>query len=283
MYQKLVLVILLLISSTVFANDKKPEKETTIFDETFSWDVQAGVSIAKQKMMLTDVEQNDISNYLNVLLLVDLYYKGFFVQSNYNRFDTHTLGGEIGYQLHVAQDWELDLIAKSYFPSINPEVIMEEADKEIPILQGLKNRSIGEGLALRYTRYLDSSFFSVDLAKLAPVDGSDDFVVEGFYSHLIPYRNWDVYLNGSLTYYAQGVMDYYYGISAEEANELRPEHEADSAFKGQVEVFVQHPLSESWTFSAGLSYAQYSNSIEDSPLISSSNTATAMMGVLYVF
>lgn len=276
-------IILVLMCANVFANEKKPENQSTVFNETFSWQAQIGISAYYTDIILKDVDQTDLKSYLTIPLLFDFYYEGFFIQSNHRRSESFSLGAEFGYQLAVHDDWELDIISKAYIAGISPDTIMEEAEKKIDSIYGLSERDVGEGIGLRYTHYFSDSQLSIDVANLAVPSDAKGWLVEAFYSHLIPYRNWDIYINTSLSYYPDSMMDYYYGIKSNEVTDTRPYYEADTTLKGQVEVFVQRPISESWTFSAGISFTQYTHNITESPIVDESHKVTAMLGVLYVF
>ncbi len=275
--------MLLLISINCFANEKKPEKESTVFNKTFSWQAQLGLSLHYVDNIIKDTEQSQLGDYLKVSLLFDFYYKGFFIQSNHRRADTHTLGAELGYQLEVNDDWEIDIISKTYIGGIDADTILDQSGKEGSILEGLKTRDVGTGLAIRYTHYFDNSYFSIDLANLAVFSGAKGWVLDGFYSHLIPYRNWDIYLNAGLTLYSENVMDYYLGIDESEVSSMRPYFEGSNGAKVQFEVFAQHPITQNWTFNIGVSQSYYSHNVIDSPIVDSYGATQVLAGVLYVF
>lgn len=283
MYKSLVAALLLFCVVSSYANEKKLENESTVFNETFSWQIQMGLSGYYYDIILKDVEQVDTVDYLNAALLIDFYYKGFFIQSNHRRTDTHTLGAEVGYQLIVKEDWELDIISKSYLGGFNPEYLQDDSSRDIPIIEGLDTRSIGNGIGLRYNRYFENSQLSIDVATLGITSAVNGWLVEAFYTHLIPYRNWDIYLNSSVTFYAKETMDYYYGVAPHEVSAIRPQHQAKSDVKVQLEAFFQHPISEKWTFNGGLSYSRYLGSITDSPIVDQPDASQIMLGVLYVF
>lgn len=274
---------LILFSINCYANDKKPVNESTVFNETFSWQAQAGFSINHANSIIDGIEQRHPENYLNLYILLDFYYKGFFIQSDHRRADTLNLGSEIGYQLFVEDDWELDIISKSYIGGFNSDDIIEWADEEIPILEGLKNRGSADGIGIRYSRYFEDSIFSFDIATLSPFSDVNGWVLDAFYSHIMPYRNWDIYLNTSLTYYSEKVTDYYVGIAPDEVSALRHEFTASHAVKTQFELFAQRPISESWTVNIGLSQSYYLGDLGESPIVNTENTTQIMLGVLYVF
>lgn len=283
MLQKCCCLLLLLFSLNCVANDKKPAKESTVFNETFSWQAQMGFSMGYSQQLLKGVEQTDITDFLQLSLLLDFYYKGFFIQSNQRRADTFNLGAEMGYQLKVEDNWEIDIISKAYIAGYVPKDLIDHAEKDIPSLNGLKERYFAGGIGLRYSRYLDDGYFSVDVAKLANSDGDKGWLIDTFYSHLIPYRNWDIYINAGVTFYSSKTVDYFYGIDEQEVTSSRAYYHPGAAAKAQLELFVQHPISESWTFNAGLSQSYYTANVTNSPLVDTRGTTQLMIGVLYVF
>ena len=60
-------------------------------------------------------------------------------------------------------------------------------------------------------------------------------------------------------------------------------YEADSGYRVQLELFAQHPISESWSFAGGVTYSRYSDSTKDSPLVDTQNLTQVMLGVIYAF
>lgn len=281
----LVLLGMMLFASAFFslANEKIPENETTVFNETFSWQAMGNISAIYNPSLLKGKDQEDPLDYLGVSLLLDVYYKGFFIQSNHRRASGLLQGAEFGYQLVVTPEWELDIISKTYISTYNPEDIIENADKDIPTLTGLKERSSGEGIGLRYSRYHHNSVLSVDFATLAPLSDANGWIIDVFYSYVLPYRNWDIYLSTGYTHYSEKVMDYYYGVNSNEVSAARPYHESDAGNRLQLELFAQHPISKKWSFSGGITHSYYSKSTKESPLVDTQHVTQIMLGVVYVF
>lgn len=248
----------------------------------FSWQAMMGMSMTYDPSIIKGVDQHDAIDFFNFAFLLDVYYKGFFIQSNHRRADSLTRGAELGYQIEVNDDWELDVILKNYLGGYEPEELIEDKDRSIPTLEGLAEREEGNGLALRYSHFLDDAIFTVDAAVLNLEDGKG-WLIETFYSHLVPYRNWDIYFGGGVTYYSSNTIDYYYGVDNDEVSDARMAYRANSGFRAQLEVFMQYPLSRNWSFNAAITQKYYSNSFLDSPIIDEKNTTDVMMGVLYVF
>jgi len=270
------------MSNLAYSAEKELEKETTLFDQTFSWQIMAGLSAVYNPHILTDVKQEDANEYLAFSLLIDVYYKGFFLQSNDRRAEGLFAGGELGYQIIDKDDWSLDFIAKPYLPGFAIEDIFDEKGESLPSIEGLKDRDIGFGAGLRYSKYYEDAIFSVDIASLAPTD-STSILVDLFYSHLFLYRNWDIYAGVGFTYYSSNIIDYYLGIDHDEVTSERPFYHADDGFRSQLEIFARHPISKTWTFNAGITQSYYSNAISDSPLVRKHHITQVMLGAVYVF
>ena len=270
------------MSNLAFSAEKELDKETTLFDQTFSWQIMAGLSAVYNPYILTDVKQEEVNDYLAFSLLIDFYYKGFFLQSNNRRIEGLFQGGELGYQLLDKNDWALDIIAKPYLPGFIPEDIVKGQNKRIPSIEGLKDRDIGLGIGLRYSKYYEDAIFSFDLATLKPTDGKG-WLADFFYSHLFLYRNWDIYVGTGFTFYSDAIVDYYLGVGHDEVTTARAYYKAKSGFRSQLELFARHPISKNWTFNAGITQSYYSNAMSDSPIVNKHNITQVMFGAVYVF
>lgn len=267
------------ISVSALAADPQHENETTVFDKTFSWQAMGGISGVYQQSVLEGVEQTEVEDFLNISLLIDVYYKGFFIQSNHRRSNAVTLGLELGYELIVEDNWEIDIIHKTYLPGYMPKELIKNSDFGVPSLEGLKERSSAEGLGLRYSHFSQDAILSVDVAAIS----YSGWVADIFYSQLMPYRNWDFYLGAGFTHYSERVTDYYAGVNQSEVSEARSFYKPGSSYKAQLEVFARHPISKSWSFNGGITQSYYSAAFKESPLIGRQHVTQVMLGVLYVF
>ncbi|WP_448548957.1 MipA/OmpV family protein [Thalassotalea fusca] len=282
-FHKRFLIVLLLFCLPAFASDKKAVHETTVFDETFSWQAMLGVSIFHNPQIIEGYEQDAVGDFLNISLLFDLYYKGFFIQSNHRRANSLLTGAELGYQLHVDKNWEVDIIMRTYIGEYDPEEIVKDNDFDFPLMEGLGLRGSADGLGLRYSHYFDDAVLSIDVASIAVRSDAPGWVSEIYYNKLVPYRNWDIYLGAGVVYYSQQLTDYYIGVDPHEATDARPAYEARAGFEFELELFARHPISQNWTFNTGISHAIYSSHIRNSPLVATNETTQVMLGVHYVF
>jgi len=277
------------ISSAAQENNKKPsDANFPIVKDAFEWQFMVDLSLVNYDVLLVNVEQTELWDYFQLGLMLDISYKGFFLQTNSRRSSTVIGGSEFGYQITVQDNWQLDVILKAYIEGYDPSEIIEYQEEDIPQLAGLSERNTTGGIALRYSHFFDDAIFYIDLAMASPGENhkgehTSGLIVDSFYSYLLPYRNWDIYLGAGLTYYEQTLIDYYTGIDAEEVTSNRPLYNAESSFRAQLEVYAQYPLSQSWSFNAGVTQSFYSNNIKQSPLVDKNKLTELMVGVLYVF
>jgi outer membrane protein len=269
-------------------NSTPMKTSSPIVKDAFEWQFMVDLSLVSTPAILVDVEQTEAWDYFRLGLLLDMSYKGFFLQSNSRRSLTVIDGGELGYQITVQKNWQLDVILKTYIEGFDPTEIINDQKQDIPQLAGLDERDVTGGIALRYSHFFDNTIFYIDFARaIAGKDEQGDYssgmIIDSFYSYLVPYRNWDIYLGAGFTYYDKVLMDYYIGIDADEVTINRPLYSASSSFRAQLEIYAQYPLSQSWSFNTGLTQTFYSNNIKRSPLVDKNKLTQLMVGVLYVF
>ena len=280
---KVLLVSLCLFSHFSFAVEQQLNKEATLFNQTFSWQAMMGVAIYSANSPLKDVQQEDIFDYTSIALMIDLYYKGFFIQSNHRRSVAVTQGAELGYQLHVDDDWELDILTKNYIVGYDPDELIKNKGENIPTLAGLSEREMGNAIAIRYSHFNENSISSIEFAHFPPWSAAQGWLIDYYYNDLVIYKNWDIYIGGGVTYYSNKVMDYYYGIDTHEVTQARELYEPNAGFKGTFEIYAQYPISKKWSFNAGITQTYYSNTIGRSPLVDKQHITQFLLGAFYVF
>lgn len=272
-----------LTESSTESNDNGP-----IVKDEFEWQFILDLSVVYDPKIIAGIEQEDPWHYFMPGVLVDLSYKGFFLQSNQRRSNMLLGGLELGYQLLVKDNWELDIISKAYMQGYDSESLIEYGGGDEDLIAGLRERDGTVGIALRYSYYFPDALFTLDLASAHTGDDENGdhvqgFIVDSFYSYLLPYRNWDIYLGAGLTYYSQDIVDYYIGVGATEVTEDRPEFTANDGFRAQLEVYAQHPISANWSFNTGITHSIFSSHVKDSPIVDTNHITQVMVGVLYVF
>ena len=264
-------------------NDNKP-----VIKDEFEWQLLLDLSFVYDPKIIMGIEQEELLHYFMPGLLVDISYKGFFLQTNQRRSSVLLGSTEFGYQLVVEDNWQLDLIAKAYMQGYDSESLIEYGGGDDELLKGLRERDATIGIAVRYSHYLQDSLFTIDFAYGSSSDDVNGdhvggIIIDSFYSYLLPYKNWDIYFGAGLTYFNQDIVNHYIGVSSDEVTDIRPAYTANAGFRGQAELYAQYPLSASWSFQAGMTHSIFSNDVKKSPLVNTNQVTQVMLGVLYVF
>jgi outer membrane protein len=292
-YWLLVISMLILGSFSFFSyaqvitENKEYNDNKTLVKDDFEWQFLLDLSFAYKPTIIAGIEQDELLHYFTPGVLVDISYKGFFLQSNPRRSNIIREGIEFGYQVIVEDNWQLDLIiAKGYMQGYDYETLIEYDNDEL--LAGLRRRESTFGSAIRYSQYLQDALFTIDVFYGGSgYDVNNNYVegiiIDSFYSYLLPYKNWDIYLGAGLTYFSQDIINYYIGVDNSEVLATRPEHTAKASFRGQAEVYALYPLSASWSFHTGITQSVFSNNVKESPLVDTNLETQVMLGVLYVF
>lgn len=268
---------LLSLSLAADANDA-PEKDK----EVFTWQAMLGVAaVTNDSILKGNNNQDDIA----VSLLLDVYYRGFFIQSENRRFDARHNNASIGYRFIEEQNWEMDVLVKSYVVGFDEygQDFPGNSDAPVNALRGIKPREYDGTIALRYTRFNDESIFWLDVGGNALDQQHEGWIVDTYYSYLIPVRNWDIYLGIGATIYSSEMVDYYYGIDRDEVTDFRPYYQGSLGARIQFEAMAQYPISQSWILRGGISQSFYSSSITDSPIVGSHIKPQASIEISYVF
>ncbi|ALO33743.1 hypothetical protein CMT41_02700 [Colwellia sp. MT41] len=276
------------LASLELSAEQEYNANKPVLKDEFEWQFALDFSLVYDPTIIAGIEQDGLSHYFMPGLLFDLSYKGFYLQSNQRRSSALLGGTEFGYQLVVEQNWQLDLIAKAYMQGYDSDSLIDYGGGDEEVLLGLTEREVTIGFAIRYSQYFKDSIFTLDLASAHT--GDDEYgdhvsglIIDSFYSHLLPYRNWDIYLGVGLTYFSQDIIDYYIGVGSNEVSETRPEYTAKGGFRGQAEIYAQYPISASWSFHTGITHSLFSKNVKASPLVDTNNITQVMLGVLYVF
>lgn len=255
----------------------------------FSWDIAIALDIVNHDYILAGSEQQNSWDYIKPSILLDVYYRGFFIQSNRHRYSSYIEGLEIGYELVVNDNYSLDIISKVYIQGFSDSHAgaryedEEDEDEKIEELKGITERRYVSNQGLRYMRYLPNAVYWFDVAVDLADRAHRGWVIDGFYSHILQYRNWDINLGAGASFFSSKMNDYYFSVKPSEALDSRPIYAAGSGYRFQLEAFFQRPINESWGFSGGVTLSHYSSSIAKSPIVTRQNTSRAQIGVTYVF
>lgn len=273
------------IFSTIQAKNISQEDKKN--DDSFSWQATGSIAtVYYDDILKHGGDATALTNALSLSVFFDLYYKGFFIQSNQRRSDGPLGNIEFGYQLYDENDWSLEVISKTYLSGfiIKDEIKYSKVEKENNILRGLKDRNNAQGFGARYSKFIEEDILSFDLAYLVSLNSGNHLVAKLYYSYFIPYRNWSIFANTGLTYYHKDTVNYYVGINNNEVLAEREYYQANSdAFEIELDILGLYPLSEKWTFNVGAKQVYYSSAVYKSPIVKSSGETLISLGVMYAF
>jgi outer membrane scaffolding protein for murein synthesis (MipA/OmpV family) len=252
-------------------------------NDEFSWDISIAADVINESALIVGANQEETFDFFEISILLDIYYRGFFIQTNKHRYSSYVGGSEIGYELEVNENYEIDLISKVYLSGFSSTEAGLITDEQIEELQGVKAREYISNQGIRFMRYLENAVYWVDVAVDIFNDEHHGWVIDGFYSYILQKRNWDINLGAGASFFSSNMNNYYFSVQPEEATDSREVYRAGEGYRFQVEAFVQHPISEGWLFHGGVILSHYSSSIGDSPLVARDNVMRAQVGVSYVF
>lgn len=252
-------------------------------EDEFYWNLTAELGLVKDSTLIVGGKQDGLDDYAALSIWLDLYYKGFFIQSN--RYRTSGLVGatEIGYELYLDKDFEINLINKNYLAGFDQNNVGLIGDSDIEELAGIKDREFAPSQGLRYMRYYEGAVAWVDVSVDLLAGYHRGWVVDTFYNRRIEYRNWDLSYGVGASLFSEDMTDYFFGVDNSEVRENRPFYEPGIGYRVEFEAVGHYPLAEDWLFTVGSTLSHYSNSIADSPLVARQNVLRFKMSVSYVF
>ncbi len=92
---------------------------------------------------------------------------------------------------------------------------------------------------------------------------------------------WSFIPGASVSWKNADLIDYYYGVRANEVRPGRAAYSGRSALTPEVSMLATHKLGERWSLFARASYAWLPTEITDSPIVDSNSTTGLFLGVGY--
>jgi outer membrane protein len=154
--------------------------------------------------------------------------------------------------------------------------------KDSDALKGMESRSysgdFGAGVTVRPIPFIvDLKVRSDILGKSGGQDATLDVDL------LLPAGGWLLRPSAGLQWQSGDLADYYYGVRRSEARPGRPADRIGAALNPYVEIEVSRKIGERWTFAAGLTVTRLDREIADSPIVSSNDSKSGYIGLLYDF
>ena len=228
-------------------------------DETFAWPTwTAGVM-----GIVRDTPYRDADN--DSLVVPFLQYES---ERLYFR------GLALGWRVNPEAEINIELIARARLDGFDA--------KDSPTFVGMAERDRSLELGVNASRALGQGrvAFEAFTDALDRSGGQElDLMWRGDFGHG-PFR---LQPELGLRWKSSDLVDYYYGVRAEEALAGRPAYRADSALVPRVALTGIAPLGGTWAMFVRLSYDDLPAEITDSPLVDSSSERRAFIGLVYGF
>lgn len=274
-----VFIMLLLAPYVSYAQSADREnseevEQTEQKSDGFYWEADLGLLLSFQKILIPDVYDEDESLGLSVILAGGAYYDNFFVEAS-------PLSGRpltFGYSLYSQEDQQVNIIAESLFFELS-----EEDKEKGSVLDGIRDRESSMEFGIEYFaifKKFDVRFklmhdgLNKHSGSLASFEISRPF----FTRHVLVMPGIAVY------YIDDNAANYYYGVSQEEVNDVRPAYEATSSIFATARLYLERPINDDWSLVSSASYTAVSSGVSDSPILRGRNSSYSFnVGVLWTF
>lgn len=229
--------------------------------------LEAGIGLFSSK---DPVRGEEDEQGIGVLLSGRYQWHGLFIETIEHSVNTLSLG----YNLWNNNHWSLDIIGTS----INSEIITDDNKA----LEGLRKRKSDFLFGGRASGYYGNYVFQLQAVEDASgAHGGIITSLEG--GRHWQKRNWNFHTLLGIQHHSQQVVNYYLGIRPDEASATLPEYHTGSGSFFTAEIGVTYPISEHWVFRSTAHYAQLSDNLNRSPIISSKHFNHLSTTLSYVF
>ncbi|NMR25518.1 MipA/OmpV family protein [Pseudoalteromonas sp. NEC-BIFX-2020_002] len=243
----------------------------------FAWDWSAGAGYYIEDSYLVGMDSYSHGVLLDINLA--LSYERFYLDIDHSQLSGGVI---IGYSLIDKFDWGLDILGTNIQAGFNETGLDLYAEGTIKELDGIKSRRYDFDTGLRLTRRFENSQISFEY--LHDISSAHNgWVVNTFFSHILPWQNWEFRTGLGFSAYSADFTNYYFGITPSEATPTRPVYHTGTSTSMIFEFHAEYPLNQHWVFLGGWLSTWFSNEIVNSPIVSQGYQHKAMMGVRYVF
>ena len=257
-HRVLLSIFIFLSSLPLFAQEESAEQLPSPPPSPVRWSLGLGVISSPRPYV-------GAKNSVLPIPLVELYYKKFYAQ-----------GIRAGFHLFEKGDLTLDIRARVVFAGLDPE--------DSPALEGMAERksSVEGGFALDWKpgKYLLSGTAFTDLlgrsgGQQAGLDLSRTWTFARY--------RWGLTPSVGVVWQSSDLVDYYFGVSPEEARPGRPPFRGYSALNFRASVLAFYRLTTRVNFVGLIRVQRLDNEISSSPIVDKPRGYFGLLGVNYTF
>jgi len=199
-----------------------------------------------------------------------LEWRGFFLEALYESSNN----GAIGYQFSESERSRVALILTSQMGEYSPGIVEG--------YESVDNRNSDLLFGLRSTHYRGNSVIQLEL--LTDVSGRNEGLHAAWqFGHNWQVRNWNMHMLLAARYFSASTVNYYFGITPDEATANIPQYKAGSGLLTTIEVGAAIPINEKWVFKTAANINRLPDSVVNSPLATARMAYDATAGLSYVF
>lgn len=179
-----------------------------------------------------------------------------------------------GYRLFKGERWSLGPVLRPRFEGYDAQ--------DSAALVGMQDRDWSLDAGAEWSWLADWGLIGVSLVTdvLGRHHGQE---LELSYTARFSGAGFEFIPSAALRWRTDHLVDYYYGVRAEEATAGRPAYEGDDTITPAVRLAVRRKLSSKWSVLGAAQYEWLGSEITDSPIVEDSSTVSLMLGLTYAF
>ncbi|MEQ8515515.1 MAG: MipA/OmpV family protein [Chromatocurvus sp.] len=178
------------------------------------------------------------------------------------------------YALVQSEEFRFSLEGQLRFDGYDPD----DSDE----LTGLKRRKMtfDAGLGLSITK----DWGRLNVKLLGDAFGvHEGYELSTSYEYPVTINRWTIVPSLGLTMPSDDLVQYYYGVRVNEANNRRPAYQGKSVVNAVLGVNVLYQLGDRWQLMGGGQYVRLGDGITDSPIIERDHELTVYSAIVYRF
>jgi len=183
-------------------------------------------------------------------------------------------GAQGGYRLFSHKGFSIGPVLRPRFDGYDQD--------DSPILNGMEERdwSVDGGVGAQMLTGVGLFGVSFVTDLLGRHKGQE---LEFGYTILFKAAGFDFIPTAGVRYKSENLVDYYYGVRANETRPDRPVYEPDAATDPFLRLAVRRKLSDHWSLLGAAQYEWLTDEITDSPLVDKNYEISVMAGALYAW